>query len=176
MRMLQYQYIHTDCGKKEFKVKKFLALFLILALGVFAEYDRSEWLNPSTWVKTRKKVLQRDMKGSIWLCKYSGDTIPESRLVDIDHIIPLKYAYSIGGSEFSIELKHKFATDDSNLVSVGQHENRSKGDNGLSEYLPKVNTCWYYRHWKYMSSKYKLRLPRKDSTILAKGLRSCRDK
>lgn len=155
------------------KLTAFALAFSLLAGGT---YDRSDWISPSKWRTTRTKILNRDQVNGTWTCKYSGIQISESRMVDIDHIIPLKYANDIGGSEFTPTLKQKFATDDSNLVSVSQHENRSKGDAGLSGYLPQNNTCFYLRHWKYISTKYKLHLPRKDSTILAKGLKTCKDK
>jgi CRISPR/Cas system Type II protein with McrA/HNH and RuvC-like nuclease domain len=114
------------------------------------------------------------MVNGAWVCKYSGVAIPESRLVDIDHIVPIKYTFDITNGSFTSAKKHAFAVDDSNLVSVSQHENRSKGDAGLSGYMPQQNGCFYLSHWRYMVKKYKLHLPAQDSAILAKGLKICK--
>lgn len=156
---------------------KILAIVITLSTMLFAasNYDRSEWVVKSKWTKARAKVLLRDAVGDHWVCKYSGKTFNESRGLDIDHIIPIKYAFDNGGDTFSIAKKKQFATDDSNLVAVSAHENRSKGDAGLSGYMPIVNTCFYVRRWKYVSTKYKLHIPRKDSLIMAKTLKTCKD-
>lgn len=151
---------------------KFIALALALSLAG-SEYTRSDWVIASQWTKARTKVLKRDKVNDHWVCKYSGEVITESRKVDIDHVIPLKYAFEHGGDQFSPDKKHRFATDDSNLVSTSAHENRSKGDDGLSEYVPRQNACWYYRHWDYVSRKYSLKIRGADASILAKGLASC---
>lgn len=152
---------------------KLLALALATSLLSASAYNRSDWVNSSQWRKTREKILSRDQVNGHWVCKYSGAVIEDRRKVDIDHVIPLKYANEHGGDQFSPDKKHRFANDDSNLVSASAHENRSKGDDGLSQYLPAKNTCWYFRHWDYMSRKYGVKLTSADARILAKGLASC---
>ena len=152
---------------------KLLALALAASLITTFSYNRSDWISASQWKKTREKILARDQIDGHWVCKYSGAVIDTRTKVDIDHVIPLKYANEHGGDQFSPDKKHKFANDDSNLVSSSAHENRSKGDDGLSQYLPSKNTCWYYRHWDYMSRKYGIKLRGADASILAKGLASC---
>jgi len=152
---------------------KLLAFALAASLLSASTYNRSDWISASQWKKTRQKILVRDQVDGHWVCKYSGALIESSRKVDIDHVIPLKYANEHGGNQFSPDKKRRFANDDSNLVSASAHENRSKGDDGLSQYLPAKNTCWYYRHWDYMSRKYGIKLKGADASILAKGLASC---
>lgn len=153
---------------------------LIIALSTIllsaSTYNRTDWVKKSSWTKTRAKILVRDAVGDRWVCKYSGKTVEKSRDIDIDHIIPIKYAHDNGGDTFSIAKKKQFATDDSNLVAVTAHENRSKGDAGLSGYMPIDNACYYVRHWKYVSAKYKLHIPRKDSLIMVKTLKACKDR
>lgn len=151
---------------------------LIIALSTIllsaSTYDRSDWISKSMWTKTRTKILARDAVGDHWVCKYSGKAIEASKDMDIDHIIPLKYAFDNGGDTFPSSKKKQFATDDSNLVTVSAHENRSKGDAGLSGYIPVNNACYYVRHWKYVSAKYNLHIPRKDSLIMVKTLKACK--
>lgn len=151
---------------------KLVAMALAMALAG-SSYNRGDWISANQWKHTREHILDRDQVNGQWVCKYSGVSIPNSRNVDIDHIIPLKYAYDNGGANFSPDRKHQMATDDSNLVSVSAHENRSKGDKGLSEYLPSQNQCWYLRHWDYVARKYGVKIRGQDASILAKGLASC---
>ncbi len=154
---------------------KILALALTALLAT-SSYNRSDWIVNSQWKRTRSHILQRDQVNGHWVCKYSGAIVENSRQIDIDHVIPLSYANDHGGNVFSLAKKRQFANDDSNLVSVTVHENRSKGDDGLEDYLPRQNQCWYFRHWDYMSRKYGLKIRGKDASILAKGLAKCADK
>lgn len=150
-------------------------LLLIVTIFFSRTYDRSDWISPSQWKKARKKTLDRQRIGNFWICEYSLDTIKNSTDLDIDHIIPLKYAFDHGGENFSDDLKHAFATDDSNLVAVNEHENRSKGDKNVLEYMPPNNQCFYLHHWFYVYNKYHLTLDSSESGYIVRGLKSCKD-
>lgn len=52
----------------------------------------------------------------IWLGPYTGKVFLKSSDVDIDHIIPLKYAHDHGGSLWSPLLKKVFANDPDNII------------------------------------------------------------
>lgn len=128
-------------------------IYLILFL-LFSKYDRSDWISQSSWTKARTTVLNRDRIENHWSCKYSGTFIRTKSEVDIDHIVPLKYAYEHCGDTLSDMKKRQFATDTLNLVSTSRHENRSKGDDGVLEYMPEINQCWYVERWLKVSKKY----------------------
>lgn len=100
------------------------------------------------------------------ICKYSGVDITEDSLIDIDHIIPLKYAWLNGAAKWDDDKKTALATDLNNLVSVSEHENRSKGDDGLLLYLPPLNKKFYVTQWKTISEKYGIVLSKSEQSII----------
>ena len=153
-----------------------LTVLITLISLIFGQpYDRSDWIKSSSWSKARKKILANQKTGNHWICAYSLQVISNSTDLDIDHIIPLKYAFTHGGSKFPDNVKKAFATDDSNLVAVNEHENRSKGDKGVLEYMPPNNQCFYLRRWYYMSRKYHLMLDTSESNYIVRGLKGCKD-
>lgn len=150
-----------------------ITLILMLLFG--QSYDRSDWIKSSSWSKARKKTLLNQKIGNHWICQYSLETIYNSTDLDIDHIVPLKYAFSHGGSKFTNATKNAFATDDSNLVAVNEHENRSKGDKGVLKYMPPNNQCFYLRRWYYMVNKYRLTIDIDEYGYITRGLKACKD-
>lgn len=60
----------------------------------------------------------------------------------IDHVIPLKWAHSHGGAEWSLEKKERFANDRKNLLAVDDGLNSSKGAKGLDQWLPPNVDYW----------------------------------
>lgn len=150
-------------------------ILLIFALLFSSKYDRTEWIKSSQWTKARKKTLNRERIGNYWICKYSLEKINNATDLDIDHIIPLKYAFTHGGDKFTKELKQAFATDDSNLVAVNEHENRSKGDKNVLEYMPPNNQCFYLSRWYYMYRKYHLVMDTAETGYITRGLKGCKD-
>lgn len=151
------------------------AFLMIFALLFSSSYNRKEWISPSSWKKARNKTLERNRTGNFWICAYSLEKINRATDLDIDHIIPLKYAFTHGGDRFTDDQKHAFATDDSNLVAVNEHENRSKGDKGVLKYMPPNNQCYYLRHWYYMYSKYHLKMDTSETGYITRGLKGCKD-
>jgi len=147
---------------------------LVGALFLSPTYDRSDWISQSSWKKVRSKVLARDQTYNYWICRYSGTKLTNKRLVDIDHIVPLKYANEHCGDSFSETKKRQFATDTLNLVSTSTHENRSKGDDGVLEYMPSENQCWYLERWHLVTKKYYICLPSADSAYIARGVKACK--
>src|SRR5574343_731521 len=95
---------------------------LLIIVLLFGAYDRKEWISSSSWKKARNSVLNRDRINNYWICKYSGVKIKKKSEVDIDHVIPLSYAYDHCGDLFTEQKKRQFATDTLNLVSTSRHE------------------------------------------------------
>ena len=50
--------------------------------------------------------------------------------MDVDHIVPLKHAYSNGGSSWSREEKKRFANDYDNLLAVDGERNHKNNGTG----------------------------------------------
>ncbi len=53
-----------------------------------------------------------------WYDPYSGDTFTDSTAVDLDHIVPLKFAHGHGGDKWSRDKRQTFANDPQNLLPV----------------------------------------------------------
>lgn len=162
---------------------KYLA-FLLLFVSSFAsaEYKRNDF---GTWIdidsnckNTRVEILIRDadsiksqtcntVKG-IWTDPYTGLKISDASMMDIDHIIPLKYAYDQGAKNWNKETKISLANDPVNLVAVSSHINRSKGSQGLSDWMPpnKDYRCEYIKRWKIISLKYNIELAPADKDTI----------
>lgn len=153
-------------------------IFMILAItsAIVGAYDRTEWIKASQWKTARRSVLARDSNSicQCWIDPYTKLKIDTRNKVDIDHIIPLNYVSSHGGESFSSDQKHKFATDPDNLLSVSQKANRSKGDKGLSEWMPSFSKCAYIKRWELVSKKYSIVLSKVDQDIINKN-KNCKD-
>lgn len=151
-----------------------LSFLLLLLFAVIPQYDRDLYLG-SEWSKTRKVILKAHVVDSAWTCKYSGLPVVKSSSVDVDHIIPLKYAHTHGAYKFTASKKKAFANDTLNLVETSMRENRSKGDHGPSKYMPAQNRCFYVSRWFAVASKYKLKLDKQDSVVLKQNKLNCKD-
>jgi hypothetical protein len=98
--------------------------------------------------------------------------ITNNSLVDIDHIVPLKFAWLHGADTWTDVKRHSLATDPLNLTITCEHENRSKGDKGLLEYLPHINKDFYVDHWDKVCVKYDIELSEKEMEVIAKYKKS----
>lgn len=157
-------------------------------------YDRSEWkhwisTNRSCW-NVRESILLRDSKfieladinknltkdsnqacyiiSGTWVDKYSGESINNPNIIDIDHIIPLAYVANHGGQNWSPKEKQIYANDPEVLIAVSAKENRSKSDKGPSKYLPKNDEfkCEYSNLFIKTAIKYKISIDKKDRDTL----------
>lgn len=93
-----------------------------------------------------------------WYDPYSGDTFTLSKQLDLDHIVPLKYAHTRGGHAWSRKKRQQFANDPENLILVSLSLNRQKGAKGLTEWLPpnQPYRCEYIQRFDGMMVKYGL--------------------
>lgn len=92
-----------------------------------------------------------------WISMYSGEVIFDASKIDIDHIVPLKWAWDHGANEWSKEKRKQFANDPINLVAVEARLNRQKGAKGLDEWLPPKNVEQYKARFKRVLVKYGLK-------------------
>nr|BDD44425.1 hypothetical protein 1 [Saccharospirillaceae bacterium] len=128
-------------------------------------YNREEW---GVWIDededcldTRQEILLAEAGGTaelsedgcrvvsgVWAGPYSGSFIFEPGAIDIDHIVPIKWAYDHGASAWPASKKVKFANDMRNLWPVDSSINRSKGSKGLDEWIPETMFyCRYAQEW-----------------------------
>lgn len=91
-----------------------------------------------------------------WVGEYSGQRFTDASSVDIDHIVPLKWAYTHGASGWSKAQKRQFANDSNNLAVVDKSLNRQKGAKGPSEWLPPRARCAYVQRFYSIAKDYNL--------------------
>jgi hypothetical protein len=165
-------------------------------------YDRDEWNHwidvRSCWT-VREQVLARDavelelvdkqgnpttdinsaceIKGGKWVDFYSGKEITNPRSLDIDHMIPLSYTAQHGGQGWDKQKKQDYANnlEGTHLIAVSAGENRSKSDQGPSEWKPSDTGyyCEYAKSWTTVASKWQLSITEADAAALREMLATC---
>ena len=176
------------------KLAYVIALLASSAAFGQADYDRGDWRHwedfDSDCQNTRQELListslapvsftnvrKCTVATGIWIGPYTGQVFTIASDVDIDHIIPLKYANDHGGALWSPLLKKVFANDPDNLLVTEDNANQSKGAKGPSEYMPPLASyhCDYMRRWRFLVAKYELEIDRKDADLITLTLRECR--
>jgi hypothetical protein len=91
-----------------------------------------------------------------WVSMYSGKVIVEASAIDIDHIVPLHWAWLNGAYLWSQSKREQFANDERNLVAVESSLNRQKGDKGLDEWFPPTNIAQYKARFRRILNIYDL--------------------
>lgn len=94
-----------------------------------------------------------------WISPFTGAVIHDPRKMDIDHVVPLKWAWTHGANHWPREKRERFANDPANLLSVEASLNRQKGDKGLDEWLPPTNQCQYVLRFQRIAKSYQLDVP-----------------
>ncbi len=119
-----------------------------------------------TCYNTRAHALMRDSSVQVtmdkvdpcvvadgdWNDPYTGRTFTAAKDLQIDHLVPLKNAYTSGASQWSPQkrcLYANFMANSYHLISVNGHENMSKGDRAPGKYLPpnEAFVCDYIHRW-----------------------------
>jgi hypothetical protein len=110
-----------------------------------------------------------------WFDPYSGDTFIESSDLDLDHIVPLKFAHGHGADIWSRERKETFANDLDNLVLVQASLNRQKGANGVDDWLPPNQSyrCEYITRFNAIMAKYDLKYIPAEQRVVNKMVSAC---
>lgn len=107
-------------------------------------YNRADWPH---WIdadndcqNTRAEILIRDSSHPVsyrsakkcsvitgeWHDPYTGKTWHKASDLDIDHVVPLKWAHTHGGDQWPITRKRDYANDNTNLIAVEDNANQAK--------------------------------------------------
>ena len=145
---------------------------------------------------TRNDILDRDLRDKVFTAvdscpravasgelhsPYSGRWIVFRRgkgsgaKVQIDHIVPLAYAWSMGARQWSSVVRQRFANDPANLVAVDGEANQDKSDKQPSRWMP-ANVgfhCQYAIQFVTVVRTYGLYLDRPSFPVLRKALAAC---
>ena len=103
-----------------------------------------------------------------WKDPYTGNIYTAASEMEIDHVVPLFYAWERGGHLWDPEKQRRFANDSANLLPVGASANRSKGAAGPLEWLPPSDdfACEYLLRFSRMTTGYGLTLVPDESAAL----------
>jgi len=71
-----------------------------------------------------------------WLGPYTGRYYYNAKNLDIDHLVPLKWAWDHGANDWPASKRRAFANDEANLFAVKASVNRQKGAKGPTAWLP----------------------------------------
>lgn len=158
-----------------------------------SDYDRAEWPHwiddDSDCQNTRHETListsnipvefKTDKGCQVavgeWYDPYSGDIFTDSTALDLDHIVPLKFAHGHGGDKWSRDKRKTFANDSENLLLVKASLNRQKGAKGLDEWLPPNHAyrCEYIERFMDVIEKYGLLLIPNEKRVINRMLKAC---
>jgi hypothetical protein len=156
-------------------------------------YSRESWKHWSDFdgncMNTRHEILKEQslrparlsknrcyVSSGLWADPYSGKEYTQPSNLDIDHIIPLKWAHDHGGFSWTADKKEAFANDPDNLLAVEDRLNRIKIAQGPTEWLPPNHgyRCAYLDHWNRLLGKYSsLKMTSAEHRIFMRQLSAC---
>ncbi|MCZ4579229.1 MULTISPECIES: HNH endonuclease family protein [Gordonia] len=142
---------------------------------------------------TRNDILARDLQdiraGPVSSCPravlagefrspYSGEFVVFRRdrnasSVQIDHIVPLAYAWDMGAWSWELGRRLSFANDPANLVAVDGPSNQDKSDSEPGRWMPPVRGFWcqYAIQFVMVSATYGLTVDAESREVLTDALR-----
>ena len=95
----------------------------------------------------------------LWLDPYTNMYFSASSELDIDHLVPLKYAWTRGAYNWPKSKRVKFSNDESNLFAVKKSVNRQKSAMGPAMWLPPSDNfkCEYIKLFQEIVVNYDLK-------------------
>lgn len=158
------------------------ACMLTLSTADGAEYDRDEFkyngykmwpdidrdcqdlrqellIQYSLYPVTFEDAEKCRVKSGKWFDPYSNTTHTDPSALDVDHIVPLKWAHEHGAHAWNRAEKIMFATDLENLILTRSNMNESKGSRGPKDWMPpneRYHQEYLYR-WQRIINKYGLK-------------------
>lgn len=93
-----------------------------------------------------------------WNDPYTGNIYSTARDLDVDHLVPLAYAWSRGADKWDSAKRERFANDQVNLFAVQASANRQKGAKGPLKWMPPNAGfhCQYLLRFTRVSKSYGL--------------------
>lgn len=110
-----------------------------------------------------------------WISLFTGKVIQNSNEIDIDHVVPLKWAWKRGAKVWLQAKRERFANDMVNLWPVELSLNRSKGAQGPDEWLPPSGQCGYVARFLRIVKQYDLQPSASETEWIKSFLNSCRN-
>lgn len=95
--------------------------------------------------------------------------------VQIDHIVPLAFAWDMGARDWTDGLRKRFANDPANLIAVAGRANQDKGDKPPGEWMPPNRAFWcqYAVQFIEVVRGYRLAVDEPSARRLRDATQSC---
>ena len=95
--------------------------------------------------------------------------------VQIDHIVPLAYAWDMGARNWTDAMRVRFANDPANLLAVSGQANQDKSDQGPVAWMPPNHAFWcqYAMQFIAVARGYQLPLDQGSAEELRQGAATC---
>ena len=141
---------------------RYLFFFFFLFSINGQEFDRREWRvwkNFRGCLSVREKILidysiipvkmdanNCNIISGEWKSIWENKTYYLPREIDIDHTVPLAWAWRHGANTWLQIQKENYANNFREkyyLLPLSASANRAKGDRGPDEWLPEINRCFY---------------------------------
>ena len=166
-----------------------------------AFYNRDLWMRDGGWddadrdcQDTRAEVLVRDARpdtvrfrgqghcvvaSGVWEDPYTGAVVTDPARLDVDHLVPLRWAHGRGGGIWPPDQKQAFANDLGyrwHLVAASRGANRQKGARGPDRWRPprREFRCQYAEAWAAVTTVWGLRVTGAEREALRAMLAECR--
>lgn len=96
--------------------------------------------------------------------------------VQIDHVVPLSYAWDMGACAWTDQQREQFANDPDELLAVQGKANDDKGDSPPGKWMPsnRAFDCRYATIWITVSRKYSLPVDLASADVLRRAEGTCR--
>ena len=103
-----------------------------------------------------------------WKDPYTGQQFTRAKNLDIDHLVPLKWAWEHGANGWTAEKRKVFANDEANLFAVKSSVNNKKGAMGPTLWLPPDTNfhCDYVSQFIVIVESYNLNLTVNEAELL----------
>ncbi|MBA0045217.1 HNH endonuclease family protein [Mycobacteroides sp. LB1] len=95
--------------------------------------------------------------------------------IQIDHIVPLAYAWDMGARDWEPSLRWRFANDPANLIAVQGQANQDKGDQGPSGWMPSNRAFWcqYSMQFAEVLRGYHLSIDERSANTVREAAQTC---
>ena len=126
-----------------------------------------------------KDEKECSVKSGKWKDPYTGKIFTDPKMLDIDHMVPLKNAHESGAWTWSAKQKQEYANYlkfRRHLLAVSLSENRRKGDKGPDKYLPphEAYLCTYVQDWVKIKEDWELEMTEDEGMAVSRIMQECR--
>jgi len=136
---------------------------------------RAEVLGSESKAKTTGTCT---IKTGRWKSAYDGRTYTSASKLDIDHVVPLREAWSSGAKKWSAARRTAYANDlaDSHtLIAVSLTKSRSKGDREPGKWMPAKGRCAYITSWVIVKVRWGLTVDKREKALLLTWATTCKN-